>query len=176
MSDAVAGISATPEQVNSRRGRGLEAMTGQDFLKLLISQLVNQDPMEPMKNDELMRQLSAVRELESNNEISSNFKTLLSHQELSSASVLVGKSILGVSADGQLVEGVAERIIMDESGMKLEVNGYEIPLRGVLAVENVPTGATPDAVGGPVVNGDVNGDGIINQNDLDALAAIINGQ
>lgn len=175
----ISGVAATtPEQVNANRGRGLEAMTGQDFLKLLISQLTNQDPMEPMKNDELMRQLSAIRELESNNEISTNFKNLLAHQELSSASVLVGKMILGVSADGNLVEGIAERIIMDKSGIRLQVGGYELALGSVMAVENVPTGNTPDPENSTETGllGDIDGDGDVTDADKELLLARLDGQ
>lgn len=39
-------------------------LTSQDFLKLLVTQLTYQDPLDPMGNEELLRQISSIREIE----------------------------------------------------------------------------------------------------------------
>lgn len=115
-----------------------------DFLKLLVSELSNQDPFEPMKNKEILEQLSAIRSLESNMTMTENFKTLLNHQELGSAAALIDHVITGIDTDGQLVEGKVERIILDSSGVRLQVGGSEVFLKNVTRVgpaETVPGAA-----------------------------------
>ena len=85
--------------------------------------------------------------------------------------------IVGVSTDGMLVEGIAERIRMDAAGIRLQIGGYEMTLSGVLAVENTgtdikdPTSPTPSKV-----KGDIDGDGFVTAADRSLLIARMNGQ
>ena len=125
---AVAGVGTTLSQGSSR---GIEEMSSMDFLRLLITQLSNQDPFEPMKNQDLLEQLSAIRSLESNMTISENFGKLLAHQELASATLLIGGWVTGVDVNGQLVEGRVERVVMDASGVRVQIGDHEIVLRNI---------------------------------------------
>lgn len=128
---AVAGVGTTLSQGSSR---SIEEMSSMDFLKLLITQLSNQDPFEPMKNQELLEQLSAIRSLESNMTISENFRKLLAHQELASATLLIGGWVTGVDVNGELVEGRVERVVMDASGVRVQIGDHEIALRNIQLV------------------------------------------
>ena len=147
----VGDVAKTGDIISQGKSKGMESMSGADFLKLLITQLTNQDPMEPMKNQELLQQLSAIRSLESNMSIAENFKDLLGHQELGSATVLIGKTVKGLSSDGKLIEGVVERVIMDSSGVRLQVGDYEMALPNVMTIElddGTVVPATPPATSG----------------------------
>ncbi|MBN2583405.1 MAG: flagellar hook capping protein [Planctomycetes bacterium] len=142
MADSVTAASSTGTTTSSTgTSRGLEDMSGMDFLKLLITQLSNQDPMEPMKNQELLEQLSAIRSLESNMTISEKFEDLLSanqslatQQELSSATLLMGTYVTGLSTANKLVQGYVDRVIVNDSGTSVQVGDYEIPLENVRQV------------------------------------------
>ena len=129
--DAAAAVGTTLSQGSSR---GIEEMSSMDFLKLLITQLSNQDPLEPMKNQELLEQLSSIRSLESNMTIAENFRKLLDHQELASATLLIGGWVTGVDVNGELVEGRVERVVMDASGVRVQVGDHEIALRNIQVV------------------------------------------
>ena len=128
---AAASVGTTLSQGSSR---GIEEMSSMDFLKLLITQLSNQDPLEPMKNQELLEQLSAIRSLESNMTIAENFRTLLDHQQLASATLLIGGWVTGVDVNGELVEGRVERVVMDRSGVRVQIGDHEIALRNIQLV------------------------------------------
>jgi len=132
-----------PSTLTGGNSRNITDMNGQDFLKLLIAQLSNQDPLEPMKNKEILEQLSSIRSLEANMTLSENIRTLLNHQELSSATLLIGRTVTGLDQSGQLVEGKVERVILDASGIRLQVGDSQIPLRNVSRVGAEEVGNAP---------------------------------
>lgn len=136
---AASGVSATS---TAARTTSISDMTGYDFLRLLITELSNQDPMDPMDNKEILDQLSSIRSLESNMELSENFKSLLSSQGLVTATALIGQLIAGIDTHGQLIEGKVERVMLDASGLSLQIGGHTVPLSNVM---NIAAGETADA-------------------------------
>ena len=135
MPTVLTGVAAPAATALVGTSRNINDMTGQDFLKLLISQLSSQDPFEPMKNKEILEQLSAIRSLESNMTLSENIRGLLSHQELASATLLIGRIVRGLDVEGQLVAGKVERIILDAGGIRVQVGDHEMLLKNITSVE-----------------------------------------
>lgn len=85
------------------------------FLKLLVTQLRNQDPMNPMQNAELTLQLAQMSTVEGINKLNAGLETLLSSWRASQtlqAAALIGRQVfvagdrLQFGADGQAVGGV----------------------------------------------------------------------
>lgn len=81
---------------------------GERFLKLLVTQLKNQDPMNPMENAELTSQLAQMSTVEGVNKLNASMDGLLSQMRATQA--LQGASLIGrqVLAEGnQLNLGAA---------------------------------------------------------------------
>ena len=57
--NAVAGSSSQVMTDSDRRIA--DAVSGQDFLNLLVTELMHQDPLQPMDNQQLLSQLSEIR-------------------------------------------------------------------------------------------------------------------
>jgi len=106
-------------------------LTSDEFLKVLITELANQDPLEPMKNGELMQQLAGIRSLESNNQMMAAFESMLSQQRLTQASSLIGKSVTGINSQGQKVSGTVERVSVAGDEVTLTVDGHSVSLDNV---------------------------------------------
>ena len=104
------------------------AMGQQDFLKLFTTQLQNQNPLDPTKNEAFVAQLAQFSQLEATTNMATQLTSFVSSQSgdrmLAGAS-LIGKKVAveGVPAtltNGQPVQGVIS-LPDGASGMKLEV-------------------------------------------------------
>jgi flagellar basal-body rod modification protein FlgD len=95
------------------------------FLTLLVTQLKNQDPMNPMENAELTTQLAQMSTVEGINKLNAGFETLLSGYQSSQslqAAALIDRTVL---AEGnQLIlgaKGAAGRASLADAADSLKV-------------------------------------------------------
>jgi len=117
-----------------RADTGFNGLSSEDFLKILIAQLQNQDPSNPMDSDQLLQQVSAMRALQSNIELSDSLKSLTMSQQLTSATSFLGKQIAGVNADSETVSGTVDRVVVSEGKTFLAVGAKQIELSKVSTV------------------------------------------
>jgi flagellar basal-body rod modification protein FlgD len=120
---------------------GFNGLTADTFMKLLITELQNQDPTEPLGNEQLLAQLSSMRELQSNIELSDTLKEITTGQSLTQAAGLIGKEIEGQDGEQPPVEGVVDRAFVREGKAYVGVGSSELP---VSAISNVRTPVTAE--------------------------------
>jgi len=111
-----------------------------DYMKLLITQLQNQNPLEPLDNNEMAAQLAQFSQLQQLESMNSNFEDVLAITKMNYASSLIGKNIsfIGQLSDGtiDIVDATVEKIYTDENGnIILSAGGYDVNLEGVIAVQ-----------------------------------------
>lgn len=104
-----------------------------DFLKILITQLQNQDPMQPLQDREFIAQMAQFSSVEQLTNISQYQKfTFESIAGLSSSVGLlsgsIGKQIEWMDEKGETHSGVIEAIRLKQGVAFAEVAGTEIPL------------------------------------------------
>lgn len=132
---AVDGISGSSEPTIIPKDKiGFAGLSSEDFLKLLMTQLQNQDPSEPIGNEELLNQLSMMRNLQSNIEMGDALKAITTNQRLSTAANFIGKTVKGLDEDQQNVSGIADRAFLREGQAYVGVGNKEMPLDSVLEV------------------------------------------
>ena len=132
---AVSGVQAgsATEFVSPDR-MGFNALTSEDFLKLLITQLQNQDPSEPVGNEELLGQLSTMRNLQANLELSEAMKAITSSQNLSTAANFIGKSVKGIGPDGSATTGKVNSAFLSDGTFYVRVGDTPVKLTDVTEV------------------------------------------
>lgn len=128
---AVNGVnnsSSTPRVVDANK-TGFAGLTSQDFMKLLIAQLQNQDPTNPLDSDQLLNQISEMRSLQANLELEDSLKSLTLSQALTSSTSFIGKKVTAiVGADKQNVSGVVDRVVVKDGKTYLSVAGKDVSL------------------------------------------------
>jgi flagellar basal-body rod modification protein FlgD len=124
---SVSAIDSTASSTNS--AKAMQALSTDDFLKLMITELTHQDPFEPMKNQELLQQMSTLQQLQASQETSKSFKSLMSHydtmlkgQDFSTASRMIGQQIAGTTADGQNAVGKVVSVKRDGDQTLLQLD------------------------------------------------------
>lgn len=107
-------VSGT-QQTNSTTQTALDkpSLDYDAFLKLLLAQMKNQDPLQPMDSTEYVAQLATFSNVEQGLKMNQKLDQLLFQSNISQASGLVGKTLL--SADGT-VGGVVAAVKIDTSG------------------------------------------------------------
>jgi flagellar basal-body rod modification protein FlgD len=71
-----AASSASTTTTDSKVGKGMGAMDATDFMKLLTTQLTNQDPTAPMDNSQMLAQMAQFTSLSNSTEMNSTLKAI----------------------------------------------------------------------------------------------------
>src|SRR5690606_13567292 len=79
----------------------LGSISGDDFMKVLITQLQFQDPLKPMDNEQMVQQMATIRELEMNTNLSNKLAQLTDQQRFGAAAALIGKQVKGTMMDAE---------------------------------------------------------------------------
>jgi len=117
-------------------GRAQQTLNTEEFIQLLITELTNQDPFEPMKNEDLMNQIASIQQLESNQTMNNSFENLVnrfdniankfdnltSREQLSTAGRLIGQLIVGTDVNGQPAFGQVLSITISGDDVLLELD------------------------------------------------------
>ena len=117
---------------------GLAAVTADDFMTLLITQLQYQDPTEPMTNDEILSQVSQMQSMQASIELTDTLEGLSNGQSLASASSLIGQRVVGRRGDGGVVEGTVDRAVLREGQAVVAVGDDELTLGQIESIGGTP--------------------------------------
>lgn len=130
--------TTTKETGNSTLGKD-------QFLKILITQLQNQDPMQPMEDKEFIAQMAQFTSVEQLMNISTQLNTL--NQSLGSVSGLIGKDITWTDAQTLLPKtGNVESIVVSNGIQYAVVGSDRIALTDITQIQN-PSSETGSGTG-----------------------------
>jgi len=112
-----------------------------DYMKLLIAQLQNQDPLEPLDNQEMASQLAQFSQLQQLETMNGSFARVLTSVERTYASSLLGKEVSFFSqtqsATSNTQSGIVEQVYNDVDGeVLLVVSDQTIKLEDVISVKS----------------------------------------
>jgi len=121
--DSISSLRTTEDYAASQAQAEVErtSVLGQsDFLKLMTTQLMNQDPLQPMENGEFlaqMAQFSTVSGITEMNDSIQNLSESYRSQQLMQASGLINKSALveGSFAELDPVKGLSGAFMIDKA-------------------------------------------------------------
>jgi flagellar basal-body rod modification protein FlgD len=112
-----------------------------DYLKLLVTQLQNQNPLEPLDNQEMAAQLAQFSQLQQTENLNSSFGKVLESVQRSYASSLIGKEVSfpAQAADGTIQTGtgrVQEVALGSEGAILLTVDRQQVNLADVASIRD----------------------------------------
>lgn len=139
-----AGYDPTKAKVNaSGTGKQTDMFDPEMFLNLLVAQLKYQDPTNPTDTAQFMTQSATLSQVQSMNTMVDTLSEMMTAQQTTSATSMIGKAISFVDPAGKQVSGVVDGVSFHSGAAMLHVGDLAVPLAGVLAV------ADPVAVGSP---------------------------
>lgn len=132
----------SPTNVAAAAKKEKSSLGKDDFFKILITQMTNQDPTQPLNDREMiaqMAQFSSVEQLMNINKLLTSMQ-----QSLGSSSGLIGKQISWKTEGDkpEIKSGIVESIIIREGVQYAKVGSDEILLSKIDKIEN-PADKTP---------------------------------
>ncbi len=112
-----------------------------DYMKLLVTQLQNQNPLEPLDNKDMSAQLAQFSQLQQTENLNTSFSKVLESVQRSYASSLIGKevSFKVQAADGtiQTQTGEVDEVVIGADGtLLLMVDDRQIKLADVTSIRD----------------------------------------
>jgi flagellar basal-body rod modification protein FlgD len=110
-----------------------------DYMKLLVTQLQNQNPLEPMDNSEMTAQLTQFSQLQHLESMNTSFGRVLESVQRGYASSLIGRevSFKATRMDGtiEVCTGQVEEVVMGKDGqITLVVGDQAVDLADVVSI------------------------------------------
>ena len=151
--DSVSGINTTTQTPApaSVADSSKATLNYDSFLKLLVAQMKNQDPTDPVDATEQMSQLASFSGVEQAIKTNAHLESLIQETSLSQAASLIGKTV--TSADGE-TSGVVKSVAVKSDGLTATLeNGDTIVIQSGINVSATAATDTPT----PTDNGDDTG-------------------
>jgi len=110
-----------------------------NFMNLLVTQLKNQNPMEPMNSEDMSAQLAQFSQLEQLEAMNNSFSQVLESVEREYASSLVGREVSfnveAIDGSQDTASGAVEEVVLDHEGeIELVIGDQNVSLADVLSV------------------------------------------
>ncbi|MBS0202394.1 MAG: flagellar hook capping protein [Planctomycetes bacterium] len=114
---------------------GFSSQLGQQqFLQLLVAQMKSQNPMEPTSNQEFLGQLAQFSTLSGIETLNANFSDMMTLQDLTQGSSLIGKQVSYTNSSNTTSTGVVQSVGVTNGKLHLQVGSDSVTLDNVLQV------------------------------------------
>jgi flagellar basal-body rod modification protein FlgD len=135
----MAGISAL-NNTSTESAAGANAfseLSSEEFVKIMFAELSNQDPLKPNDSTQMLEQLSSLRSIQSDMNLTEKLESILTQNQLSTAGTLIGKYVSGLTEGGQRVIGEVVSVARNADGPILRLsNNFLLPFSNVDIMEN----------------------------------------
>jgi flagellar basal-body rod modification protein FlgD len=115
---------------------GVGAINQDQFLQLLVAQLQNQDPMNPISNQDFIAQLTSLNTLQGVQSLDATFSEVLKLQQLTDGSNLIGKTVQYTAADGSTASGKVDSLNVQDGSFVLGIGATQVALDQITNVQS----------------------------------------
>src|ERR1041385_3412216 len=102
-----------------------------DFLKLLVTKMSSQDPMNPQGDTEFISQMAQFSSLEQAKSMTADMATLKAQQEVLTANGLIGRAVSVTDGSKQVAQGMVTSVSMNDGSPEVVINGQNYSLDSV---------------------------------------------
>jgi flagellar hook capping protein FlgD len=135
---SIGGIQGQTSQQNPY-GNAMQDLGMDEFLKMMIAELQNQDPMNPMDNTQILEQIGQLREITSNDRLTSTLEAAFMGQNLATANNLMGQWLVAMSEDdGEvLAAGQVTQVSIENGIPRLHVGNKTLAMEDISQIQSV---------------------------------------
>src|SRR5690606_22993664 len=112
---------AQTQQTYTPKRSSVQDMDLDAFLNLMLTELQNQDPLDPMDNQEMLNTMGQIREISASDKLTSTLDSVLLGQNVSTSAGLIGKEVEGMTDAGRRVTGEVLQVSINDGAPVLEL-------------------------------------------------------
>jgi flagellar basal-body rod modification protein FlgD len=119
-----------------------------DFIQMMVTQLQDQDPLNPTSSADLMSQMSDIGQLESSTQMQTTMQSLSLQTQIGSAAALIGKSVTGIDGANNSVTGNVTAVQVAGGNVALTLDsGDSLTLTNVASINGAATSSSSTGSG-----------------------------
>ncbi len=112
-------------------------LSSDQFIKIMLSELTQQDPMKPADTSAILEQISSLRNIESQLSLQERLEALVMQNGVSAASGMIGKLVEGIDNSNNRINGLVTSVRIQNKKTYLELdNGMSLSVDRVTRVGN----------------------------------------
>jgi flagellar basal-body rod modification protein FlgD len=132
--DSITPVTYFPGTAVAESRTPIKTLDQGDFLKLLVAQMTQQDPLNPKSDMEMIPQMVSFTELEQSKSMQSDIAQLRAEQQLLQANSLLGRTVEIQDESKARFTGPVTAVHMEEGTPKLVVNGKPYDLAQLVSI------------------------------------------
>jgi len=105
-----------------------------EFLQMMITELRNQDPLNPMDNTQILEQIGQMRGIVASDQLTETLSSTVLGQNLAAANSMLGRIIVALTDDDQWISGAVDRVQIVDGEPRLGLSDYTVGLKNVRTV------------------------------------------
>jgi flagellar basal-body rod modification protein FlgD len=146
LADARTSSAAAATAASSQAAKS-QTLSSQDFMSVFLSELKNQNPLEPMSNQDMMNQMVQLNMLNQIASLNTTLTSFAKSNQVVNATALIGKQVQALSAtDGTLYDSVVKSLTISGDKVQLQLtDGSDISLDWLTGVEGAASPASTGA-------------------------------
>lgn len=126
---------SSPSNQQGTQNDALRDLNLDEFLKVMITELQNQDPLNPMDNAQILQQISQMREIQATDQMRETLDSVLLGQTLVSASTMIDRDITALAVSGKEVAGRVESVTIEDGMPLLHIGAEKIQLSNIRSIQ-----------------------------------------
>jgi flagellar basal-body rod modification protein FlgD len=129
MSSSVPSVGQQGQQ--STNTDAFQNLNMKDFVNLLVTELQQQDPMNPMDNSQILQQVSQIQQIQSTQSLTSTLTSVMLGQNVATGANLLNRNVTALDDQQQTVTGVVNSISVADGKVQLHIGDHTVDLANV---------------------------------------------
>jgi flagellar basal-body rod modification protein FlgD len=115
-------------------GGGATSVNQNEFVQLLVAELQNQDPLQPMDPTSFLTQMTQFEALDQLSAVAKAVQSMATAASVEQGVALLGRTVTYQAADGSAQSGTVTAVSIQQGSVSLQVGNESVPLSAVVAV------------------------------------------
>lgn len=133
MTQTISSITSPLQPGASASSDSFSDMVGEEFMSLLLAQLRNQNPLEPMDDQQLLNQVTQLTSMQELQSMNGTLKSMAASSGIIDGAGLIGRNVQA-QVNGALVEGLVTGASIQDDRVTLWLNDLQVPMENILHV------------------------------------------